>query len=144
MRDIRVGKLGELAWLRYLQGNGKAVQGAELMFVNTPDAKDFATGSGASIDIKTASKPYHQRILVPKDQFEDDPKDYYVGVGMDEETPRATILGYATRADLSAGGARKRPGYTYPAYDVELRNLRPITDLMELIPDTNDEGAGGR
>ena len=133
-RDIRVGKLGELAWLRYLWQNGKAVQGAGFMFVNIPDAMDFATGNGETIDIKTASRPNHRRILVPQDQFENEPKGYYVGVRVDEETLEANICGYATWPDMAAGGVQMRPGYTFPAYDVEIRSLRPIADLMELIP----------
>ena len=139
-RDIRVGKLGELAFLRYLLKKGKASLGTELMFVNTPDAQDFTTGSGETIDVKTASQPYHHRVLVPKDQLDDDPKDYYVGVRVNEDTLIAIVEGYATRSDLASGGAQMRQGYTYPAYDLEIRNLRPIKALLELIP---DKGEGG-
>ena len=55
------------------------------------DQMDFPTQTGATIDVKTASKSYHIRILVPEDEYHDNPKDYYVGVEIDND--RARIRG---------------------------------------------------
>ena len=82
---MRVGKLGEIAFAKFLSDHGKALLGTEDMFTvwsdtHTVDAMDFQTTDGKTIDVKTASRDFHKNILVPYDQYKRQPKDYYVGV----------------------------------------------------------------
>ena len=70
VRDHRVGKLGEIAFVRFLQENGKVISGNDDMFtvwtdVYKVDCRDFQAADGRTIDVKTASRSSHRRILVP-------------------------------------------------------------------------------
>ena len=138
-RDIRVGKLGEIAFAEYLSRQGKIVVGIETMFevwrdTKIGDKKDFETMTGQKVDVKTASRSNHQRILIPADQFRFSRKDFYVGVRITEDEQRACIVGY-TKADAIEeagiwGGARH-----HPAYAMLLSELMPIEGLLEMMPD---------
>lgn len=138
-RDIRVGKLGEIAFAKYLSENGKAVKGTDDMFTiwhNTHmvDKLDFETKEGKSIDVKTASKNYQKRILVPEDQFLNLPKDYYVGVRITEDERNAFIEGYATREEIESAGKFGR-ARSHPAYGKLLCELTRIDSLLLIMPD---------
>ena len=43
------------------------------------DSYDFITKNQKKVEIKSASKDFHKRIMVPKDQWHNT-KDYYVGI----------------------------------------------------------------
>ena len=139
IRDNRIGKLGEIAFANFLEANGKQRLGDEDMFTvwsdtRKVDKRDFLTSDGKTIDIKTASKHFHSRILVPSDQYEDQAKHYYVGVRISEGEKTATIMGYAIHGELKLfAGARY-----HPAYAIELNNLHPINELLDMIPDTHE------
>ena len=105
IRDNRIGKLGEIAFDRFLRERGKKTLGNEDMFTvwagtRNVDKKDFETADGKTIDVKTASKSFHSRILVPSDQYEDQAKHYYVGVRISEDERTGTIMGYAIHGEL--------------------------------------------
>ena len=132
IRDNRIGKLGEIAFGRFLTERGKMTLGNEDMFTVWPgtrrvDKKDFETADGKNIDVKTASRSYHSRILVPDDQYEDQPKDYYVGVHISEDERTATIMGYAIHGELEL----------FPGA-IDLNNLHPIDELLDMIPDADE------
>ena len=136
IRDNRIGKLGEIAFGRFLRERGKKTLGNKDMFTVWPgtrkvDKKDFETTDGKTIDIKTASKSFHSRILVPSDQYEFQAKDYYVGVRISEDERTATIIGYAIHGELKWF---ERANY-HPAYARSLNNLHPIDELLEMIDD---------
>ena len=139
IRDNRIGKLGEIAFANFLEANGKQRLGDEDMFTEwagtrNVDKKDFETADGKTIDVKTASKSFHSRILVPSDQYEDQAKHYYVGVRISEKEKTATIIGYAIHGELKLfAGARY-----HPAYAIELNNLHPINELLDMIPDAHE------
>lgn len=106
-----VGKLGELAFLKYLNTNNiypdiddifKVYQGQ----TNT-DSFDFNL-NGYSIDIKTGFRAIHSRLLINMEQFIRIPKDFYVAVHLNaidsnsntkiinlNSITKATIKGYA-------------------------------------------------
>ena len=137
LRRIRVGKYGELAFQRFLEKNGRQPLGAEDMFTVWPgtgnvDALDFKTVDGRTVDVKTASESYHSRIIVPRDQFLNQPKDYYVGVRIDLAGPWADIKGYATRADMMIEPVRDWSEGLANARN--LRDLRPIAGLLAQFP----------
>ena len=140
-RDNRIGKLGELAFARFLQQNGKRTAGSEDMLtvwnsIYEVDKTDFQTDDGRTIDIKTASRNFHRRILVPHDQFENQPKDFYVGVRIDENSRTAEIIGFISWQEMKTDGPQSRSGYTYPAYDCPLSDLHPIETLLRKIADS--------
>ena len=106
-----VGKLAEYVFLHFLHSNEiqydigdmfKIYEGEE----NT-DSYDFITPDGATIDIKTASLPYHSRIMVPISQFHLK-KDFYVGIKLNFKTDKiqpmdidsCRIYGYIERLIL--------------------------------------------
>ena len=66
---------------------------------------DFQTSDGKTIDIKTASESYHTRILVPHDQYRNQPKDYYVGVRILPGEATAEIIGFAAWGELTRSDA---------------------------------------
>ena len=139
IRDNRVGKLGEIAFGSFLESHGKKRLGDEDMFTvwsdtRRVDKKDFETADGETIDVKTASRSYHSRILVPSDQYEDQPKHYYVGVRISEDERTGEIMGYAIHGELELF---PRARY-HPAYAIELNTLHPISELLDMIPDASE------
>ena len=133
---IRAGKLGEIAFAKYLISQGKEGHGSEDMFTiwegqSNVDKQDFKTADGRSIDIKSAHQPFHVRILVPVDQIEQQPKDFYVGVFVRLNAGEAEIMGYATQKELL--GSQVRDYGLGPAYAVFLKDLQPIDNLVALM-----------
>ena len=134
-RNSRIGKLGEIAFAKFLSAHGKMLLGNEDMFTvwsdtHKVDEMDFQTADGKTIDIKTASESYHTRILVPQDQYQNQRKDYYVGVRISAGEVTAEVIGFAAWAELEPFG-----GGDYPAYARSLNLLHPISELLEMIPD---------
>lgn len=136
VRDIRIGTLGEIAFYKYLEILNKIPLGAESMFSILEDEfahnnYDFRTSQGATIDIKTASLSYHTRILVPQDQYNNLPKDYYVGVRISEDEQTAIVIGYARHNELRFFDRAT----DHPAYAISLNRLHPIEELANLFPE---------
>ena len=79
-----VGKLGELVFLKLLQSKGKNVNTQGMFEVyegqENVDSFDFITAVGKTVDIKSGFRPTHTRLLISSQQFDRNPKDYYVGV----------------------------------------------------------------
>lgn len=84
-----MGKIGEMAFLSLLQENGKNVYTDGMFEVyegqSKVDSFDFITSDGETVDVKTGFMPYHKRLLVNCEQFDRNPKDYYVGVLLNAE-----------------------------------------------------------
>lgn len=141
-RNSRIGKLGEIAFAKFLRANGKALLGSEDMFtvwkdIHEVDVTDFQTSDGKMIDIKTASESYHTRILVPYDQYQHQRKDYYVGVRIFAGEVTAEVIGFAAWEELEPFGRGD-----YPAYARKFDSLHPINELLEMIPDASQSGDG--
>ncbi len=127
-----VGKLGEIAIVNYCQDLG-IEPNTEGMFeiyagIQNVDRFDFTLEDGRLIDVKTANQPFHTRIIVPSDQFQNQIKDIYVGVFVHVNEKRATIYGYVTREVLGKTKIQNRgegPGYEYV-----LRNLKDINEII--------------
>lgn len=140
-----VGKLAELCFLNFLNGKQKNYpQGT--MFTIFPgqtntDGYDFITRDDEStVDVKSASKPFHSRIMVPIDQFRSVPKDYYVGVRINSKIDKknndkilihtiknADIFGYCTYQDLDNMPTQN---FGYPCKAIDLNKLRNIYTLL--------------
>lgn len=134
-RNTRIGKLGEIAFAKFLSANGKALLGSEDMFTvwddtYKVDAMDFRTSDGKTIDVKTASENYHTNILVPHDQYRRQQKNYYVGVRILPGEQIAEVIGFTTWEELEPFGCGD-----YPAYARGLNLLHPISELLNMMQD---------
>ena len=97
------------------------------------DSMDFQTENGETIEVTTASKDFHRRIIVPAGQFNNRPMDYYVGVRVSEDETTGTVIGYATRADMQLDPPQNRgEGLGYERF---LNYLRPIQELVDRFPE---------
>ena len=94
---------------------------------------DFKTSDGKAIDIKTASESFHTRILVPHDQYRQQPKDYYVGVRIFAGEATAEVIGYARWAELKPFGRGD-----YSAYARSLNMLHPISELLDMMENVSE------
>jgi len=137
-RTVRIffGKLGEIIFLNLLTFNNifPDITGMFEVFIGeTNDDKfDFLTRDKKKIDVKSAYKNFHKRILIPYDQFENGlAKDYYVGVKIELEQKQAKICGYTTKEKLIKNG--KKDFGEGPAYWELLCNLEDIEKLVEMI-----------
>lgn len=144
-RNSRIGKLGEIAFAKFLSVHGKKLLGSENMFTVWEDTykvdkMDFQTADGKTIDIKTASESHHTRILIPHDQYKRQGKDYYVGVRIFAGEATAEVIGFAAWDELKPFG-----GGDYPAYARALDELHPISKLLDMMdnvePSYRTEGA---
>ena len=107
-----VGKLGEMVFSVLL--TVKRIQhDVTDMFTIFPgqtnvDDFDFITPYNETVDIKTGFRPNHTRLMVNMEQFNDIPKDYYVGVKLNavdidpditlvdwDSITQGTVQGYA-------------------------------------------------
>jgi len=146
---IFVGKLGELCLSHHLynltirhdiHGMFELYEGIENV-----DAFDFVVpNTHETIDVKTAYKSFHSRILIPfgpNGQWDQMPKDFYVGVkliGFPEEDGHirihglnnvfASIYGYVPRNDDRWKGPNDFG--EGPAMWIFLNKLAPIQNLV--------------
>lgn len=139
-RNVRIGKLGEIAFAKFLNSRGKMLKGNEDMFTvwhdtMRVDLMDFQTGDDKMIDVKTARQHNYKYLLVPHDQYTGLPKDYYVGARISKDESAVTIFGFAQRSELAFFRKGDYPAYDYPAYGKLLDDLQPIEILLEMIPD---------
>lgn len=141
-----VGKLAEYCFLNYLNSNGKNYPLGTMFTIfngqHNTDGYDFVTRSGQfTVDVKSASKPYHSRIMVPIDQFESMPKNFYVGVRLNakvDENNRilintimsADIFGYCTYQQLAN---KETEDFGYPCKAMSLYELTNIQQLLNLF-----------
>lgn len=79
-----IGKLGELAFVRFLHEKGKRVNVDGMFQIyegqDQVDSFDFITRTRRLVDVKTGFRSIHKRLLVNVEQFDNIPKDYYVAV----------------------------------------------------------------
>ena len=137
-RNSRIGKLGEIAFAKFLMANGKDLSGSEDMYtvwedIYKVDKMDFQTSDGKTIDVKTASESYHTRILVPHDQYRRQQKHYYVGVRIFPGEKMAEVIGFATWEELKPFGRGD-----YPAYARALNLLHPISRLLDMMQNARE------
>lgn len=149
---IFVGKLGELVFSVYLDSLGiqHDIQDMFAIFPGTGNVDKFdfvIPGTKQVIDIKTAYRSFHQRILIPcgtNGQWTQMPKDFYVGVKVENiaegrgpllinenNSIFASISGYMPRNDKKwMGPTDLGEG---PCMWVFLRDLYPIGTLVKMI-----------
>lgn len=140
-----VGKLGELVFLEFLHQRNIYPDVSELFRIyegqENVDPFDFVTNESETIDIKTAVFPNHIRLLVPIDQINNMPKNYYVGVklnGMNKDNKyeninrnsikSATLYGYCTYEDLLKSKTINLG--EFDCKSVKLQDLKKIDELI--------------
>lgn len=143
-----MGKLAELCFAAYLRqsdicpdtdGMFEIYEGQDQV-----DAFDFNLPDGRTIDIKAAVFQNHHNLVVPIDQFQNSPKDFYVGVKfrcaltqnnytlLDPSSfDAAEIKGYCTYGDLRGRDTVHLGEFPCKAYP--LGRLRNIDDLIKLF-----------
>jgi len=90
------------------------------------DKGDFFFG-GKIIDIKTASKSFHIKLMMPCDQFLKNHRDFYVAIKILDGV--GEIKGYATRDDLKKVTPANF-GFD-PSLAINHTRLKPIKELIE-------------
>ena len=145
-----VGKIGEMAFYRFLERNNINPDNLEEMFAifegeTEVDKFDFQTAQGATVDVKTAVFSNHTRLVVPYDQFCNLPKDFYVGIKLDipasirdyDSSFTAAcindiyICGFATRAELQSCSTINLG--EFPCKAIALSALNDISKLLEMF-----------
>lgn len=130
---IFFGKLGEVIFLRFLNSRNIFPDVTGMFEVyegeTNVDKFDFFTKNNEKIDIKSAYKDFHKRILIPYDQFEyGRAKDYYVGIKIDIEIKQGQICGFTTKEKLLDNGKKDfGEGLAYWEF------LNKLEDINELI-----------
>ncbi|MFQ9309197.1 MAG: hypothetical protein ACLR2K_04635 [Paraclostridium sordellii] len=141
-----VGKLSELVFYNYICSRGINYDIGDMFEIydgqENVDGYDFITRNGITIDIKSASRTDHYMIMVPIDQFENIPKDYYVGVKINTGVTRnqdiqindittATIYGYC---DYNYLANRYTKSYGEgPCKAAQLERLLDIEDIVRMF-----------
>jgi hypothetical protein len=82
-------------------------------------------GNSITIDIKTASKSYHKKIMMPKAQAEKYRYDYYVAIRLNDDF--GEICGYCTKEDLTETFVK------IPTLEKNLSELEPIENLKAIL-----------
>ena len=122
--NVRIGKLGQVAFAEFLRINGKKSLVSEDIFTGR---KNFQTSDGKTIDTKTPSRDFYTRILVSCEHYEQKPKDYYVGVRVFEGERKAKVVGFAEWQEL------KWSDLVPETYEIEFHSLRPIIELIDMM-----------
>ena len=78
------GKLAELAFADLLKRKGKLVDDTDMFVIyegqENVDSFDFITKEQKTVDVKAGFRDIHKRLLVNVEQFDNIPKDFYVGI----------------------------------------------------------------
>lgn len=140
-----IGKLAEYVFLHYLHRQGIPYPEGDMFSIfsgqTNVDDFDFATRQQETVDIKTASRSFHRRIMIPLDQYKAMPKDYYVGIKLNFIEERGMIkpfniencalYGYTTRVLLDSNNVENYGEGNCKA--IELSNLHDINTLIERL-----------
>lgn len=141
-----VGKLGELVFLKYLRMNNKEVDTDGMLDIYEGEANvdsyDFKTADGETVDVKTGFRKIHSRLLINTEQFDNDPKTYYVAVKLNAEDTdswkklvdwdsitEGSVMGYAEYSDL-AENAKVKDWGEGPARYIEYYRLMGVDRLL--------------
>lgn len=135
-RAERIGKIGEVAFSKISN------LPVDLAYRDKGDDYDFISDIG-KIDIKTSCKcPAYKQILVTGasasgKQF-DIKSDIFIAAYIaheDRTQKKATvvIVGWCPKQQLTKDGLKKGRAGKHFNYEVHYRNLRPISELLEMI-----------
>ena len=139
-----VGKLAEVAFINFFKEIKVPIKIDDLFAIfkgsENVDKFDIQFSNGKIADVKCASKPFHKRIMVPIDQFNNLKKDYYLGIKLNFELDEkkmiiphsikeGLIYGYIVREKLEKSSTANF-GEGYCKHEL-LENLDPIEELVK-------------
>lgn len=122
------GILGEMAVVKYLYDQGVKLKYAPVWNNNTPDDGDivvYVDGYPAKVDVKTATKAFHENLWIPEKQYNRYAYDGYIGVRIVDDV--AEIHGYCSKKDLTKS---EHPGTKVETIGILLADLRPMDRLI--------------
>ncbi|MFG6355284.1 MAG: hypothetical protein K1W26_00460 [Acetatifactor sp.] len=106
------------------------------------DSFDFVTWDGHTVDVKTGFRSIHTRLLVNTEQFDRNPKNYYVAVKIDaadvdsrqklvdwQNVSQARIIGYAEYEFLE----RNAPVYDFREGPARWRYYNQLMGIDRLL-----------
>lgn len=143
-----IGKLAEYVFLHFLHSQGIAYAEGDMFQIfegqENADTYDFLLPNGQSIDIKTASLPFHKRIMAPMSQFHLK-KDFYVGIKLNFATAGKEILpgqikdcvlhGYVERAFLeNAPVENYGEGNCKAALLSGMKSIEALVNMYKAVP----------
>ena len=142
-----IGKLGELVFLKAIYSVGVFPDISGLLDVyegqENVDLYDFITKDGLTVDVKTGYLSYHTRLMVNEQQFNNIPKDIYVGVKLlasnlinapgknnKDIWTSADIHGWISHIDLKEHGEFRNFGkaFAYAKVYHELESIKLLLD----------------
>ena len=134
--DILVGKLGEIAFAKFLFEHGKVLVNTENQSLSetdvyTQDRLNLQTLDRETVDVKASQQG---SILVP---HESRPKDYYVGVQISDNGTIGTVEGFIGRA-----GLHESESYIpRPCLQRRFDSLECIGYLLEMMPEAENDAS---
>ncbi|UEG49074.1 hypothetical protein LK994_10575 [Ferruginibacter lapsinanis] len=136
-----IGKLAEYVFLHFLHSNGIDYEEGDMFEIfegaENADTYDFVLPNGETIDIKTASLPFHRRIMIPISQFHLR-KDYYIGIKLNFESLNRTILPFSITNCVLYGYVQReimerQPTQNFGEGDCKAYELNRLVDIGNLI-----------
>lgn len=118
------GWIGEWGFKQFLDESEIKYQ-HNLRTDGKPDNGDFIIG-GKIIDVKTASKSFHRKLLVSEIQYQKHRSDFFVGVRINGEF--VEVFGFITYVEMSKK-IKMDFGYGIPVLSIDLFELKPIEEL---------------
>lgn len=137
-----IGKLAEYVFLHLLQERGVDYPEGDMFEIfegqENADTYDFVSPQGYTIDIKTASLPFHKRIMVPMSQFHLR-KDIYVDIKLNFKKVIGTTIQPYEIDDCKIYGYVKRklledsPITNYGEGDCKSALLNELNDIERIL-----------
>lgn len=126
-RRFYYGILGELATVELLRLNGVRAKYAPKWGAGADDGDIvvYADNYPVKVDVKTASKDFHENLWIPAKQYVRYTYDGYIGVRINGDV--AEIHGYCAKKDFIKS---EHPGKKIETYGVALADLRPMDRLI--------------
>jgi len=133
---IRIGKLCELTFVRFLKDNKIEVDCKDMLVPCEDEHRhgaDFILiHSNQEVDIKAANKNFHSRMLVREDQFKAHIHDVYIGAKYISDN-KIEFHGYSTGNDLKK---IKPKDFGYgPCRHILLSDMKSIENFIKLCKD---------
>lgn len=134
--NVRQGKLAEMAFVKYLERNGKEAPSlGDILRTENVGRPEIKTADNRTINVHSTAVGHHW-LLVPHDQLENAPHDLYVGARVDADEAYCLIEGWCTREELeNAGMAPRYIAPNFRAYGIRMDTLHPAHTILPLMQD---------
>ena len=122
-----IGCLGELCFVKHLKDNDKAYDYAPRTdgVSDSGDVTVKVNAATANIDVKTASRPYYEELMMPKSQHDRQAYSAYVGVRLNGD--KGEIHGWCKQGELKESDR----DLEIPTMAKRLDQLRDISTMLK-------------